>query len=417
MNLFYILLYNYLYNDTTELFDYLQTPFSLTEANPFSSLFSKHMINCESLSHTMLQLNLNKYMKWYESMRSNELRIDIVKIHNMKMKLMFEYGGNLFFSRQTKDTIFKIYQNIQKHYLVLIRFFAICARRRIRKNPTVSTDLYLTDLIMENKNTFLLYQNKSLYMFSLNDLMHLFESALCYRYESDFQVLPVIPKNPYNNILFERDDLYNIYFFMRFSTCKIIPLFFHLWFLEDFQFRPFYIKHMNKLRELCIKHFVNTVDCRNRMIYSDICDIIKSNRYTKKWEIHNEFPRKILVDTMRPILYIYYLLTHDLLSCEESITYEAKLWSKLTNLYHKNPKFGKKKKERITAKFKPFVFNMSQFEPYQFGSPKQDNHEYVITLESLFSHEENIHTVPNIEYSIDRIEKISENEPCEFEII
>ena len=60
---------------------------------------------------------------------------------------------------------------------------------------------------------------------------------------------------------------------------------------------------------------------------------------------------------------------------------------------------------------------MSQFEPYQFGSPKQDNHEYVITLESLFSHEENIHTVPNIEYSIDRIEKISENEPCEFEII
>ena len=237
MNLFYILLYNYLYNDTTELFDYLQTPFSLTEANPFSSLFSKHMINCESLSHTMLQIHLNKYMKWYESMRSNELRIDIVKIHNMKMKLMFEYGGNLFFSRQTKDTIFKIYQNIQKHYLVLIRFFAICARRRIRKNPTVSTDLYLTDLIMENKNTFLLYQNKSLYMFSLNDLMHLFESALCYRYESDFQVLPVIPKNPYNNILFERDDLYNIYFFMRFSTCKIIPLFFHLWFLEDFQFR------------------------------------------------------------------------------------------------------------------------------------------------------------------------------------
>lgn len=147
---------------------------------------------------------------------------------------------------------------------------------------------------------------------------------------------------------------------MRFKMHVVIPPFFHLWFLENFDLSAFPLKNTRMLRKICIKNHVFSVSNTSYIIYKDIREMLIDNSYTRKWAIHADFPRETLVDLMRPYLYIFYLIYYDVLDYEEQIWYEAALALELIKCYKFNPSFGRRivKPKTICAKVSKdrFVF-------------------------------------------------------------
>lgn len=129
---------------------------------------------------------------------------------------------------------------------------------------------------------------------------------------------------------------------MRFNMHVVIPSFFHLWFLEGFDLSSLLIKHGGLLRKICIKHHVFNVSNTSLVIYKDVRMMLFQNNFTRKWCIHEDFPRETLVDLMRPYLYIFYLIYYDALDSEEQVWYEAVLNLELMKCYKYNPCFGRR---------------------------------------------------------------------------
>jgi hypothetical protein len=79
--------------------------------------------------------------------------------------------------------------------------------------------------------------------------------------------------------------------------------------------------------------------------------------YDCKWSIDPDFPRDILIDVMRPYLYVYYLVAYDALSDKQSSHYESVLTKSLMQFYKKHRTFGRK----IFVSTKKNLFPSSEF--------------------------------------------------------
>ena len=115
------------------------------------------------------------------------------------------------FKKEDKENIITIFSNAQKHYHAFSRFAYIY---KLKKYPCIVTDdLSLNPLNPNHKNTFTLVENKSKYLFSLNDLISIIETAI--GNSPNFFSEPLSPVNPYNKQIFTNSTLYNIYFKMK----------------------------------------------------------------------------------------------------------------------------------------------------------------------------------------------------------
>ena len=83
---------------------------------------------------------------------------------------------NNFYKNEFKEKIFNIFSKSQKCYYAFSRLSRIY---KIKKYPIiVNNDLMLNALDIKNKNTFILIEKKSQYLFSLNDLVSIIETAI-----------------------------------------------------------------------------------------------------------------------------------------------------------------------------------------------------------------------------------------------
>ena len=121
-----------------------------------------------------------------------------------------------------------------------------------------------------------------------------------------------------------------------------IPLFFQLFFDEQFNFTIYTTKYDTYLRKQALKNYVFNEPNTSTKLYVFIMDMLKENPYTKKLTIHEKFPKTKLVDTFRNYVYITFLIDYGNLECEVIQYYQNMLFVALKTFARHNPSFGRK---------------------------------------------------------------------------
>jgi hypothetical protein len=367
MNTFFILLFEQVYNkDIEKLFKYLHSPFPFSDPITFSQL----LLSCKS-DHRVLKnyfgiVMLSSYGNWIHNRKKNS----IVKStpFALKYKYFMAQYKNIFISDTEKDNLLTMFFTVQKRYSALNRFAYLWKWKRA--NVAIDTDLYLNDIESDKSHIFTLYQNNAKFMFSIPQLIRVIETALFHDWEGCFCVNVQWPKNPYNKQLLKAHDLYNIYYYMKYNMCTNIPRFFYLWFLEGFCIVKFSQNNDRLVRKMCIRNYIKNVPNTDKNVYEDAFDMIDDYYRVCNWTIDSDFPKHILVDTMRPYLYLYYLINYDGVSDKQTVQYENILRRALSKFYKQNHAFGRK----MINMDKLIGFPQSEFHRKFFNEPKKPVH-------------------------------------------
>ena len=248
---------------------------------------------------------------------------------------------NNFYKNEFKEKMFNIFSKSQKCY------YAFSRLSRIYKNKKypiiVSNDLMLNPLDIHNKHTFILIEKKSKYLFSLNDLVSIIETAISN--SPVFFSEPLSPLNPYNNEPLAYSTLYNIYFKLK-ESGRLMSILFHLFFLENFNKEQFSEKNEPIIREISIKNHV--YNSPYTILHSSVLTMLKSNPYTRNYQIHKDFPKDTLVTIFRPFLFYFFIINYDIKDTSKINNYKQLLYIKLTKFYKYNKAFGRQYIKIIT---------------------------------------------------------------------
>jgi hypothetical protein len=241
---------------------------------------------------------------------------------------------NTFYENELKEHIFDIFTRTQKYYYAFTRLAHIY---RLKKHQYVVTDdLMMNQLVPNDKLTFILVENKSNFLFNINEIINIIETAI--GHAPDFFSEPLHPLNPYNNQEFTKATLYNIYFQMK-NIGRVMPLLFHCFFLENFDKDNFTEQHEPLIREQSIKKYI--FNSPYTILYSSVISMLNNNQYTKKLSIHKNFPKDLLVDIFRPFLFHDYIANYYIKGSSKVYTSRHLLYSKLKKFYEFNPLFGR----------------------------------------------------------------------------
>jgi hypothetical protein len=333
-----------------------------------------------------------------------------LKMSHAKLAALNTILNNIFISNELKEKIQNLFCKAQRIYFAFAKFAKIY---RYKRCPLVVTnDLTLNPLNINHPATFILLQNKSRYLFSMNDLINIIETAICNA--PNFFSAPLSPKNPYNNQKLNTSTLCNIYFKMKEGVCKFSSIL-HLFFLECFVKHKFFINNEPFLREYSIKKYVYTTP--SQTLYNAVIIMLQSNYHTNKLMIHEDFPKDMLVNIFRPYLFYYYVINYSIKGTEKIHKYKNQLHIKLRQFYEYNTLFGRKicngsrrKKWRSPFKFK---FNSEHINFYNIAINNskcvfetkavrlQYNHtnQYVHSDELFYTNEFNI--IDDEEYNTD----------------
>jgi hypothetical protein len=243
--------------------------------------------------------------------------------------------NNSFYSNELKEKLFDIFSKAQKHYFAFSRLSYIYKLNKYK--IVVSDDLMLNSLDINHENTFILIDNKSKYLFGLNDLITIIETAI--GNSPNFFSEPLFPNNPYNKQQLTISTLYNIYFKMKSST-RVISTLFHFFFLDEFNLNKFSEHYEPFIRENSIKKYV--FNSHFTTLHSGVLAMLKSNPYTRLYSIHKDFPKETLVDIFRPFLFYYYIYNYDIKGTSKIYNYKRILHIKLKAFYEYNKTFGRR---------------------------------------------------------------------------
>lgn len=238
---------------------------------------------------------------------------------------------NMFYSNNLKEEIYNIFYKIQRIYHGLSRFAFII---KYKKAPIqTTTDLFMNNIDISKKKYIEIFQNNSRYYFTLFDMINILNSQL--GYAPSFVAKPKLCKNPYNNIPFSIPILFNIYFYIKNSNYKM-PILLQKYYDCSFNIDIFKLENECLIIENAIKRFLYNGDIERIEVY--IRNMIED--YIPRIDIHNTFPKKLLIDIMRPYLNLYLLICF----LPNKQRYNEKLLiHKLKLFYLYNKDFGKKK--------------------------------------------------------------------------
>ena len=267
---------------------------------------------------------------------------------NYSIQLKYTYFNkiinNKFMTEEHKEEFIDIFCKIQKIYLAISRFAYLYKYKKSK--IVVDYDLCLIPIDMNNKNSICLLQNNNKYMFNITDLINIITTSLSN--SPEFFSEPLITKNPYNNVPFNKSTLYNIYFYIRTRTL-INPELIHKFFLTNFDLDKFEKENEYLIREHSIEKYVN--NSPTNILYNSVLLMIRDYNYTHqnyRIIISYNFPKKQLINIMRPYLMLYYTSKYSLLNFKKN---EARILlnTKLKLFHIFNPTFS-----RETIKIEPY---------------------------------------------------------------
>lgn len=242
---------------------------------------------------------------------------------------------NSFYNNELKERIFDTFFKAQRCYHGFARLANIW---RVKHNKLiVEHDLVMNPLDINNKNTFLLVENNSNYLFNINELVNIILTAI--GNSPDFFSEPLNPLNPYNNQQLTKANLYNIYFQIK-RMNKVIPLLFHSCFLVDFNLQTFSEHFETIIRENAIHKFV--FNTPHNILNQHVRYMLSQNRYTKQLTIDSEFPSDLLVNIFRPYLFLHFMSKYFIKGTTKRYNSKLMLNYKLKKFYEYNQSFGRK---------------------------------------------------------------------------
>lgn len=248
---------------------------------------------------------------------------------------MVNSQNSFMYLNMYKNELLDIFSKAQKTYYAFTRLAHLF---RLKKYKTVVTeDLSMNPLNINHKNTFVLIQNQSKYLFSLNDIVKIIETSVTHA--PDFFPEPKSAKNPFNNQPLNLADLYNIYFKMKASE-RIMSTIVHLFFLSNFNKTLFTLNNEPFLREITIQKYIYNTP--SNTLYKSVITMLKANHYTRKFTIDEEFPKDLLLNIFKPFLYYYYIINYDIQGTQRISSYKNILYLKLKKFYEYNKSFGRK---------------------------------------------------------------------------
>ena len=206
---------------------------------------------------------------------------------------------NIFYNKKIVNDLLDFLCKIQKVYFALIKFKNICIYKK--SQTQVDYDICLNPIDKTKKTCICIYQNKKLYWFLIRDLINIIDTALINA--PGFFSEPLVSKNPYNNMPFNKSTLYNIYFAVKYSSIKI-PELIHKFFITNFDLDVFTNKYEYLIRENVIDKYIKTTPEIN--LYQSI--IIMLEEYNKRISpiyiinVHCNFPKEKLVRIFKPYL-------------------------------------------------------------------------------------------------------------------
>uniref|UniRef100_A0A6C0DDR8 Uncharacterized protein n=1 Tax=viral metagenome TaxID=1070528 RepID=A0A6C0DDR8_9ZZZZ len=314
-----------------------------TKRENYPSLFCellRQVYSLETLNiiQQIIHIELYSYViNMYQFLLEKEF--DYKSFVKYKFTFLTSVLENMFYNEETKDLYFSYFSKIQKIHLAFMRFSRLYKYKKAVVQ--ISSDLYMNELDEKSANVFVLFQNNCKYLFSASDLVNIMNNNLSNSYL--FFSEPLVPKNPYNNIVFDHATLYNIYFFMK-SRPFAMPVLYQQFFNVDFDLEIFREDNEQIIREESIKRYVYSTS--PNILYNTVVSMIETlksnNPKYKILCIHKNFPKNKLVEIMRPYLHLYYLSKYYVVGTEK-ITNSYEILIKKFDLFIRyNPYFGRK---------------------------------------------------------------------------
>jgi hypothetical protein len=252
-----------------------------------------------------------------------------------KFRLWKQMDENRLLTESIREEIIEMFQRAQRCYRGLSRFARIV---RLRKTPVqITADLYMTELLPTNPDTFVLLDNDRIYYFALRDLVRILTEALTFTPYSFFSE-PNICKNPYNNLPFTKATLYNIYFRMKARFCTV-PKFIQLFFEVDFNIYEFKQQNESAIREHKIREYISRTDPAKMV--PDVLRMFMKYDTKSQIIIHSQMPCDELIRKVKPLYYLYLLRKYSICPSTRE-KYHNVLVYKMKDFIRLNPQFGRK---------------------------------------------------------------------------
>lgn len=288
-----------------------------------------------------------------------------------KIKYLYDEVANMFYSKEHKERLLVLFSKVQRIYYAFLKFMLIYKYKKYK--TVVEDDLSLNKINIKNNNVMCIIQKKCIYLFTLNDLLSIINSALSNAAEFFIDVYD--PKNPYNNIIFDKSTLYNIYFKMKKSS--MFSTLFHLFFINNFDKTSFFLNNESYIRDYSIKRYVYNTP--TNIIYYKILHMININIYTRNLKIDEDFSTKLLVDIMKPFFHCYCTYIYGVTGTEKIYYYKKLLNYKMKVFYEFNKSFGRKICKIIfcnNKKQKMYYYNTNHINFYDIPIDNDDFYNY-----------------------------------------
>ena len=291
----------------------------------------KHIVN-NYFTHIGAQKDYYLYQILFDQFLYNE--------YGLKQKYNFIKNTleNIFFSEKTKQEFIDVFCKIQSIYFSFIKLKYIYFRKF--KKIFVNKDLYGTELDLYNKYVICVYHNNGNYLFHIRDLKKIIDN--CLTNGSDMFPEPLPIKNPYNNTLFNKSTLYNIYFFLKDNTMYQIELFNKL-FLENFNLNSFFRSYEYLIRDYMIKNYINDHEPEHlHKLIILMIDEYNKLKFDCRIKINIDFPKEQLINIFKPYLLLYLKSIYSHATVSKYNNYNL-VMKKLSAFAKYNPSFGWKK--------------------------------------------------------------------------
>jgi len=248
--------------------------------------------------------NLAKFLIDIINMITSSNSLKINKFKFLKQNII----ESPFIDNKSKNQLINMFSNTQRQYSSLRHFVHIYKFKSASLYEN-EDDLRCTSLetFPETQKITLLHQNKR-YIFRLTDLVNCWKSSLTH--QEDLFPSPLYLKNPYTNITFKQNNLYNIYFKLELSglnTNFLIREHFKLGFSNN----KFFTKFSNILKYIAIKNYIYNGD--QKELIDDLIDMC--TKYFPKYEGEQEFyikkkDEKSIIKKMRKYLQLYHIIEY-----------------------------------------------------------------------------------------------------------
>ena len=279
-----------------------------------------------------------------------------------KFNLLKQCLKNEFYSKGLKEEFLNCFQIAQNKYHALNRLFHIYKVNNGEYRNT--TDMLFETIDATTRNIIIVLEGTSKYLFRIHEINKIFKNALCNCDDYD-TILPLPCKNPYNNNIFTKCQLINIYIQLLYSTQQIYPLITE-YYNSGFNLKVFYKTNYSNINSQFITAKYNEVMHFDTKTINEVSTMLHFIDNVTYGDIRFPISTEVCND-MKPFLKLFYTFYH---ASDRYVKHRAlqELKYRMKKVLVYNPNYGLKQRKKSND------LNRSN---------KQEDDEYFVNIERV----------------------------------